>query len=1108
MNAVKIKPFAAVRPMIYCYSTPGVAYHEGWVKIGYTERDVEKRIREQAHTIDIRWKLNWQEFAQYKDSSGGWFTDHDFHNYLEIEKEVEREKSTEWFHVDAGIARNFFNDFADRKSGYDGGEKSEYQLRKEQKCAVKQTVEYFKRGGTEFLWNAKPRFGKTLTTYGLVRQMRFRKVLVVTNRPSIAHSWADDFNKFISWRGELCFVSETLIKKKGVKNREEYIHELDKPRDAKDKAPGFIEFESLQNLKGSCYFGGDYDKLKWLSELDFDLLVVDEAHEGVDTFRTDRAFDKIKRKHTLYLSGTPFKALAESRFSEGQIFNWTYADEQETKKKWKGESFNPYEELPRMAMFTYRLSDMICERLQRGAEISEGETVDYAFDLNEFFSTREDGKFNHEAEIKKFLRALATQEKYPFSTSVLRRELSHTLWLLDRVASAKALAKLLKEDSVFSEYEIVLAAGDGRTEDDVDTRTQKAYDKVKRAILDHPKTITLSVGQLTVGVTIPEWSGVLMLCNMKSPAAYMQAAFRAQNPCMFTRTGVDGKPEVLRKETAYVFDFDPARTLIIYDKFANNLNPDTAAGLGSSKDREAKIRKLLNFFPVLGEDDEGRMVELDAEKVLSIPRRIKCVEVVRRGFMSNFLFQNISNIFGAPAAVREIVEKLSPAHEEFGTKKKSEALDDIENVQLNPDGSVELPTEVIIGRTKEIFGPKIYEELNDQIKPSLDDLQCGECEAEEETNVLIETVKDAVTSRIIVPLVQEEGLSRLAGNRIERQVTREIKRTLDTVKDDFLQQQKTAQAELNRRRKEAESEEELNQAEKEFQDTIEEAQTKFKEGMQEAVQKIINEKPTEVVARIETRKKEEEKKAVEDSVRDHLRGFSRTIPSFLMAYGSTDLTLENFDRKIPDDVFLEVTGISEDDFRFLRDGGEYTDPETGEQKHFEGHLFDETVFNDSVQEFLKMKKELSNYFDESHTEDIFDYIPPQKTNQIFTPRRVVKQMIDALEEENPGCFDNPEHTFADLYMKSGMYIAEIVKRLFRSKKMKNLYPDDKKRIKHILQKQVYGMAPTRIIFLIATNYILGFDEEVKNETKNFVQADAAAAAKEGALEQLVEKYFG
>lgn len=374
-------------------------------------------------------------------------------------------------------------------------------------------------------------------------------------------------------------------------------------------------------------------KLKWMSLLEFDLLIIDESQEGVDTMKTERAFRNIKRKHTLYLSGTPFKQLASDQFSKEQIYNWSYADEQEAKDNWPDDAdYNPYAALPKLSMFTYQLSNMIYEQVQKGLDLSgEDGTVDYAFDLNEFFITNDSGKFVHEDEIKKFLHALSTQEKYPYSTPELRKELAHTMWYLNRVASAKALAKLLHDDPVFKDYEVVIAAGDGKGDDD-DKAASAAIDRVRKAIATHDKTITLTVGQLTVGITIPEWSGVLMLCNMQSPSSYMQAAFRAQNPCTYT----DADGTRYRKETAYVFDFDPARTLIIFDEFANNLSPETVAGRGTGEDREKNIKRLLNFFPVLGEDDEGTMIELDAKAVLSIPRKLKSQEVVRHGFMSNF----------------------------------------------------------------------------------------------------------------------------------------------------------------------------------------------------------------------------------------------------------------------------------------------------------------------------------------------------------------------------------------------------------------------------------------------------------------------------------------
>lgn len=426
-NSAKIQSFSRVVPMIYAYNTPGVSYHEGWTKIGYTEKQtVAARIKQQTHTADIQYKLAWQDNAMFKDGSGEYFTDRDFHAYLESAQGVERTPGTEWFHLDGPTSLSYFNTFAQRRLPC-SEEKLTYALRKEQAQAVAQTLAYFENGGEEFLWNAKPRFGKTLTSYDLIQQMGFAKVLIVTNRPSIANSWADDFFKFVGWRGEYSFVSDTeaLKGRLGVTPREEYTS----ARIAGGKRTKMVAFESLQGLKGSVYFGGEYDKLRWMSELEFDLLIVDEAQEGVDTIKTERAFRNIKRKHTLYLSGTPFKQLASEQFSKEQIFNWSYADEQEAKENWESEDYNPYETLPRLAMFTYQLSGMVRERIEKGLDLSDdGSTVDYAFDLNEFFATNESGKFIHEAEIKKFLHALTTQEKYPFSTPELRQELAHTMW--------------------------------------------------------------------------------------------------------------------------------------------------------------------------------------------------------------------------------------------------------------------------------------------------------------------------------------------------------------------------------------------------------------------------------------------------------------------------------------------------------------------------------------------------------------------------------------------------------------------------------------------------------------------------------------------------------
>jgi len=1081
--------------MIYAYTTPGYAKNEGWLKIGYTERQtVEKRIRQQSHTISVDTQLEWQDNAMYKDGSGECFEDKDFHSWLVTQKQVQRRPKEEWFFLAPDIALQYFHQFASRQVAINEA-RATYTLRHEQQEAVNKTKAYFESGGEEFLWNAKPRFGKTLTAYHLIQAMGLKKVLVVSNRPSIANSWADDFFKFIGWRGEYSFISDNdaLNSRPGVFTRRAFLS-------SKDAALKMIAFESLQSLKGSVYFGGDYDKLKWIKDLEFDLLIVDESHEGVDTLKTERAFDNIQRKHTLYLSGTPFRQLASADFGKEQIFNWSYADEQEAKENWQEDSHNPYERLPRLNLFTYQMSEMIRDKAKKGIVIAgNGDTVDYAFDLNEFFATKENGKFVHEEEVKKFLHALVIQEKYPFSTPELRQELAHTMWYLNRVASAKALAKLLEEDDIFGEYKVILAVGNAKNND---MPNLKALDQVKKAIDDYEKTITLTVGQLTVGVTIPQWSGVLMLCNMASPAAYMQAAFRAQNPFAQTVNG-----QRLVKENAYIFDFDPARTLIIFDDFANNLCETTAGGAGTGEERKRNIKRLLNFLPVIGEDTDGAMVELDAAQVLSIPRRLKSQEVVRCGFMSNFLFQNIGNIFSAPDAVREIMAKLPMADEEK-RQPKPETLNKIDDVPVDSDGNVNIPDQIAIGDAQNIFGDKIYEiakDVSDKAKTIVKDTTSENIITH--TKKIGSALKSHLAASIIAPIAAEKKISRKAQQKLENKINKEIDRKLEKLVGDFEHTKKIAQAVLASEQEDSDSESGLAEAQANYNHTLFQALADFTTNMQNTVTQLMEEKPAEICKEVRESRASEEKKFVEDEVRAHLRGFSRTLPSFIMAYGDDNLKLANFDTYVEDAVFREVTGITLENFRFLRDGGEYIDKDTGNTEHFNGHLFDETVFDDAIQEFLTKKKALANYFDENRDEDIFDYIPPQKNNLIFTPRWVVIMMVDNLEKENPGCFDDPDNTFADLYVKSGLYIAEIVKRLFKSNGLKKAFPNKQARIRHILEKQVYGMAPTRIIYLIAINYILGFDDELKQVSHNFVEADTVKASKKGRLKQLLDGHF-
>lgn len=820
----------------------------------------------------------------------------------------------------------------------------------------------------------------------------------------------------------------------------------------------------------------------------------------MDTYKTDVAFDRIKRKFTLHLSGTPFKALANNKFADDAIYNWTYADEQKKKRDWdvSAEEENPYSTLPQLNLYTYQMSEIIKDELQQGIEI-DGETEEYAFDLNEFFAVT-NGKFNHESSVDKFLDALTRQTKFPFSTEKLRDELKHTFWLLDRVDSAKVLAKKLREHPIFQEYEVVLAAGDGKLDDDEET--MKSYDKVVAAIAQHEKTITLSVGQLTTGITIPEWTAVLMLSNMRSPALYMQAAFRAQNPCLF-KVGTSFK----RKENAYVFDFDPARTLTIFEQFANNLNPNTAKSGGTAEERKENVKELLNFFPVIGEDEQGELVELDAEKVLTIPRKIRSIEVVKRGFMSNFLFQNISNIFGAPKEVIDIITKFEPIEE---PKSKVNLTEEVQkDLSLDENGEVALSDEFVIGRTQDVFGDKIYD-VTSQVQETMTQMKQAPDKAQKAIDKLKEAVKQSAVKAVVDTAQSTYGSDMKAADKrqIESKLNHEADRMIDKLHTNYeiernvIENQRVAEQQAR-----YETGKTSEQIDKEFEQKQKVAMEKFNEELTTAISDFAKESTKETVKTIETKKKEREKETIEDGVRDHLRGFSRTIPSFLMAYGDNTVTLATFDTIIPDKVFLEVTSITLDQFKFLRDGGDYVEEETGQTKHFDGQLFDSVVFDDSVKEFLALKKKLADYFDEKSVEDIFDYIPPQKTNQIFTPKTMVKKMVDMLEQENPGCFDMPDKTFIDLYMKSGLYITEIVKRLYQSDEMKKQFPDNKERLKHIFEKQVYGLAPTEIIYKIATSYILGFDEDTKNIKHNFRQLDALPYAKEGTLDQVLDELY-
>ncbi|MGT2799967.1 DEAD/DEAH box helicase family protein [Streptococcus marmotae] len=1087
----KIQTSKEIRPKIYAYTTPKNLDNDGWIKIGYTEREVEKRIKEQTHTAHVTTDILWSEKAEYltEPDKGKTFKDHDFHQFLKFHK-VERRPRTEWFYFNGhpDKAKQLFDKFVVHDvSDYQPGQGQEYVLRQEQEEAVAKTAAYMvKHPSGKFLWNAKPRFGKTLATYDLICRTQATNVLIVTNRPAIANSWFDDFETFIAGKTHYKFVSESdSLKDRPVLSRKDYTDYLKSHLDETEEL-GQIAFLSLQDLKGSIFFGGNYTKLKWVTDTTWDLLVIDEAHEGVDTFKTDTAFQQIKRNFTLHLSGTPFKALAKGDFTAEQIFNWSYADEQKAKSRWlkEVEQENPYENLPQLNMFTYQMSHMIGEQLEDGAQM-DGGNIDFAFDLNEFFATNESGQFIYEQAVKNWLDTLSTNEKYPFSTKELRNELKHTFWLLDRVASAKALKTLLEEHPIYENYQIVLAAGDGKMSEDDDRAKLKSLDAVRKAIQSNDKTITLSVGQLTTGVTIPEWSAVLMLSNIKSPALYMQAAFRAQNPHSWT----DSKGNHYRKENAYVFDFAPERTLILFDEFANNLSLATVSGGGTSTTREDNIRELLNFFPVIAEDREGKMVEIDAKAVLTIPRQIKAAEVLKRGFMSNLLFDNIAGIFRASQTVLDILDQLPVAENGKVATSSDDDFLDFSHVTVDENGEAVVDTTIVINQQGKLFGEKIYG-LGESVSTVL-----SEVEDPSKANFVTQVTK-AVAPVLVDELRAEYGLKSKETKVIETQ----IKETLDNQVKRHEMERQIAEAHIQEEFKErlhqTEDKTEQENLKADLAEKIIETRQAFKTKLEENLKETVTRLPEALIEQLEVKKVEKARDVAEDEIRGHLRGFARTIPSFIMAYGDEKLNLQNFDTYVPDSVFYEVTGITTEQFRYLRDGGQ----------DFDGHLFDTATFDEAIQEFLRKKAELADYFKDNQ-EDIFDYIPPQKTNQIFTPKRVVKKMVDDLEKENPGIFDDPDKTFIDLYMKSGLYITEIVKRLYNSEGLISAFPDESHRLKHILEQQVYGFAPTEIIYNIATNFIFGhYAQDISR--KNFVLCDTVPAAKEGKIQELVDHYFG
>ncbi len=460
--------------------------------------------------------------------------------------------------------------------------------------------------------------------------------------------------------------------------------------------------------------------------------------------------------------------------------------------------------------------------------------------------------------------------------------------------------------------------------------------------------------------------------------------------------------------------------------------------------------------------------------------------MVRRGFMSNLLFQNVSGIF-ASQEVREILEQLNPVEIGKTVPRQTNEPIDTQDVEVDDEGEVRVAHDIVIAQTQARFGEKVYADIGKTV--------------ESITNSSSQNLSNAVataftknTQDIVKELAKEQGLTVKVAEQVVQQSANAIAREVAVVQKQTEIKHKEAEIDYRKMVTEAKHDvAKVAQATAVYEAKQQQIEDDFKQNIAATVAHKTQELTQNTTQTILEKAEEKKKNHVEDDVRARLRGFARTIPSFLMAYGEPTTALENFDTTIKDDVFQEVTGISLAQFRALRDTY---------------HFFDEMVFNQSVLEFLNKRQALANYFDESQAEDIFDYIPPQQTNQIFTPKKVVKMMIDHLQAEDPDIFKDSSKTFADLYMKSGLYLTEIVKRLYVG--LAHEIPDDHARLKHILEQQIYGFAPSEIIYRIARNFIFGFDEQAKNiNDSHIVCLDTTPFAKgQGNFEAKCDELFG
>lgn len=621
-------------PTIYAYEHIDYPAHKGWLKVGYTTRTAEIRVREQNQTSHVKFKIVLERPAMRKD--GSTFDDRLVRDILR--KDHIPNPEGEW--CVCGV-REVERAIAAAVAGKDNMmERTEdFEMRPEQKRAVEKTSAYFNafrkdpsnRGLVpHFLWNAKMRFGKTFTAYQLALRMGWKKLLILTFKPAVKTAWEEDLLTHKDFEGwQFC-----------QKQNDREFNRVDERRP-------FVCFASFQDVLGRNSVGGIKATNEWIQTVGWDCIVLDEYHYGAWGRNAKNFYDRkdpalrraeevceiltedassarelearemydeglmpLRTGAYLYLSGTPFRAISTGEFIEEQIFNWTYSDEQAAKEAWQGEH-NPYAQLPKMVMLTYQLPGSISEIASRG-EFDE-------FDLNEFFRA-EDDRFLHEEYVQKWLdlirgaytENIVTELKLgkekppmPFSDSRLLSYLQHTYWFLPSVAACRAMSALLRKRSnrFFDDYKVIVAAGNEAG------MGAQAVEPVYNAMEDpqRTKTITLSCGKLSTGVTVKPWTGILMLRNTTSPETYFQAAFRVQSP--WTAKDEHGE-EIILKPFCYVFDFAPNRALRQVQEYSCQLNVHES-------NPERKVEDFIKFLPILAFDGSS-MKEIDAAGVLDM----------------------------------------------------------------------------------------------------------------------------------------------------------------------------------------------------------------------------------------------------------------------------------------------------------------------------------------------------------------------------------------------------------------------------------------------------------------------------------------------------------